>query len=395
MPVHKLYIDSRAAIEPSIDPSHFTWAPLRPVHIGKSRAWIDSVHMYSSWGTITTHNQSVYVAEELPLLTVLSSARKVYLSEQSVSNGPVTERVVNLTPAIYDGPGLAAHLASALTAGAATYSASYTAVPGTQGTIALSVTGITAFSISSRASLLSLGTWASATLSKSQLEDASDVLGTVTTTVAGASVTLTLGHGRAYRKVQLSIGSYSFDSLRAEMQSQLNAGTQLGAATYTVSSNPATGTLTITNSASPLRFHLYPGSYLEANPYAFQGFTAPFASSDEVTGFTGATVLAGNSATGAVHVNCQAYGTLFISSSLGGHNDSIGPLSQSTIARKVTCSGPTGSAIDDFHSLPYDYLSLEPQSISGITFRVTDWAGRTVPMSHWSLSIIIVPESEF
>ena len=136
MPVHKLYIDSRAAIGPLIDPSDFTWAPLRPLHIGKSRAWIDSVHMYSSWGTTTSHNQNVYVAEELPLLTVLSSARKIYLSEQSVSNGPVTERVVNLTPAIYDGPGLAAHLASALTAGAATYSASYTAVAGTQGTIA-------------------------------------------------------------------------------------------------------------------------------------------------------------------------------------------------------------------------------------------------------------------
>ena len=242
---------------------------------------------------------------------------------------------------------------------------------------------------------MSLGTWASATLSKSQLQDASDVLGTVTTTVAGASVTLTLGHGLAYRKLQLSLGSYSFDSLKTELQTQLNVGTQLGASTYTVTTNPATGTLTIDNSASPLRFHLYPGSYLEANPYAFQGFTAPFASSDEVTGFTGVVVLTGNTVTGASHVCVQAYGTLFINSSLGGHNDSIGPLSQSTIARKVTCSGPTGSAIDDYHSLPYDYLSLEPQAITAISFRVTDWAGRTVPMSHWSLSVIIVAESEF
>ncbi len=115
----------------------------------------------------------------------------------------------------------------------------------------------------------------------------------------------------------------------------------------------------------------------------------------EVIGFTGTAVLPGNSVTGARHINTQAHGTLFICSSLGNHNDSIGPTGASTIARKVTVDQPPGGAIHDFHSLPYDYITLEPQSISGLTFRVTDWAGRTVPMGHWSLSIIIVPEEDF
>ena len=336
----------------------------------------------------------MYLAEELTLLTVLPSATKVYLSEIDVA-GVITERIATISSGVHDGPSLAAALATALTTATVTYTTSYSANAG-MGVIGISVSGAAiAFSIMSRALLFTLDAWAGTTLSKSLLEDASDVMGTTTVTHAGATVTLSLGHGLAYRKLPLSIGSYSFDTLKTELQTQLNTGTQLGASSYTVSKNEATGTLTIANSSNPLKFHLYPGDYLEANPYAFQGHTSPFLDASEVTGLTGASVLAGNSVTGARHINTQAHATLFICSSLGNHNDSIGPTGASTIARKVTCSGATGSAIDDFHSLPYDYLTLEPQSISGITFRVTDWAGRTVPMSHWSLSIIIVPEDQF
>ena len=392
--VHKLYIDSRAGVGPSIDPSNFTWASQRPIHIGRSRAWIDSVHLYNSFGSITEHNRNVYVAEELVLLTVLPSATKIYITEMDAA-GVVTERIATLTAGVHDGPSLATALATAMTTATSTYSTSYSANAG-MGVIGISVSGTsTAFSIVSRAYLLGIDTWAGLPLAKSQLEDASDVLGTTVVTHAGATVTLSLGHGLAYRKIPLAIGSYSFDSLKTELQTQLNAGTSLGAASYTITKNEATGTLTIANSATPLKFHIYPGDYLAANPYAFQGHAGPFLDAGEVTGFTGTAVLPGNSVTGARHINTQAYGTLFICSSLGSHNDSIGPTGASTIARKVTIDQPSGGAIHDFHSLPYDYLSLEAQSICGITFRVTDWAGRTVPMGHWSLSIIIVPEEDF
>ena len=98
----------------------------------------------------------------------------------------------------------------------------------------------------------------------------------------------------------------------------------------------------------------------------------------------------------AGHVNVLAYHTLFINSTLGMHNDSIGPVGQSTIARKVVIDAPPGGMVHDFHSTPYDYISLEQQSINSVRFRVTDWRGETVrPMSHWSASVILVPEEEF
>ena len=91
----------------------------------------------------------------------------------------------------------------------------------------------------------------------------------------------------------------------------------------------------------------------------------------------------------------MAYHSLFINSTIGGHNDTLGPIGQSTIARKVVIDQPTGGFVHDFHSLPFDYITLEKQSISSIRFRVTDWRGQTVEMSDWSLSIVLVPEDEF
>jgi len=130
-------------------------------------------------------------------------------------------------------------------------------------------------------------------------------------------------------------------------------------------------------------------------PYEFQGFAAPYNGSDLLTGFH-SNVYEGNTAVAAGHVNVLAYHTLFVNSTLGMHNDSIGPVGQSTIARKVVIDAPPGGMIHDFHSTPYDYITLEQQSISSIRFRVTDWRGETVtPMSHWSASIILVPEEEF
>ncbi len=95
------------------------------------------------------------------------------------------------------------------------------------------------------------------------------------------------------------------------------------------------------------------------------------------------------------HVNVLACHTLFINSTMGLHNDSVGPMGQSTVARKVVIDAPPGGMVHDFHSTPYDYIALEPQSITSIRFRVSDWKGETVDMSHWSCSVILVPEDQF
>ena len=317
----------------------------------------------------------------MPDFTVLPTQAKVYLRENRV------DRVVTLAASIVppdDGPGLAQALATALGAG---FTTSFAAGAGTLGTITIG--SATPFVILSRASLLQLSSFAGSPLVHSNLQDASDILGTTT---ADATTLLTLGQGLDYRRIELSKGSYTMDSLAVELQTQLNSGFTLG--TYTVGQVSLTSRLTISNTAT-LKFHIYPTQHLDRNPFSFQGFSPPFFGSDGVTGFTGGSVLSGNNLVAASHVSVMAYHTLFINSTLGTHSDTIGPVGQSTIARKVVIETPQGSFVHDFHATPFDFLQLEKQSISSIRFRVTDWQGHSVEMSPWSLSIIFVPDEEF
>jgi hypothetical protein len=376
--VHKLFIDSRAAKEGT--PSDFVWAPDRPVSVGKCRCFLDAVHMPVTFGTITETNKYFYIAEELPFLTVLPTAGKVYLRE--TISGTTLWRIVVIPPAIYDGPALATAMTTALGAG---YTVAYTAVASTLGN--LTITTANTYTILSRASMLRDNLFNGSLIPKYDLQDASDILGTTTTDASGV---LTLGHGLGYRRIGLSVGSYTFDTIATELQTQLNNGSSLS--TYTVSKNDSTGRLSISN-ADPLKFHVYPESYLYNNAFSFQGYTEPFHASDSITGFSGKAVLHGNTLTAASHVNVLAYHSLFINSTLGSHSDTLGPIGQSTIARKVVIDHP--SFVHDFHSLPFDYITLEKQSISSIRFRVTDWRGHTVEMSDWSLSVVLVPEDEF
>ena len=108
MPVHKLYVDSRSAVEG--DPSDWLWQPSRSIHVGKCRAFIDSVHMGVTFGSVVESNRNIYVSEELPLLSVLSQSARIYFREGG------TELIATIAPAIYDGPALATAIAAALSA---------------------------------------------------------------------------------------------------------------------------------------------------------------------------------------------------------------------------------------------------------------------------------------
>jgi hypothetical protein len=386
MPVHKLYCDSRAAVDGS--PSDWLWQPSRSIHVGKCRAFIDSVHMGVTFGSVVESNRNIYVSEELPLLTVLAQSGRVYFREGA------TELIATIAPAIYDGPTLATALAAALSAASPStvYSAAYTAAPSgaSLGTIAITPPVF----IASRATVVAAKSWAGQTLAPNGLQDASDLLGTTT---ADSQGTLNLDHGIGYRRVSLDIGGYNADELAAEMAQKLNSGSALTGA-YSVSFDEKRGRLTISHdNPYGLIFRVFPESYLTTRPQEFQGFSSPYNGSDLLTGFHSTTAAyKGNAAVAAGHVNVLAYHTLFINSTLGMHNDSIGPVGQTTIARKVVIDAPPGGMVHDFHSTPYDYITIEPQSISSIRFRVTDWRGETVtPMSHWSASILLVPEEEF
>jgi hypothetical protein len=155
-----------------------------------------------TWGSVVESNKNMYIAEELPLLTVLATQNRIYFREG------VTELIAVIPPAIYDGPTLATRVAEALsTAGSTVYTAAYTASATTLGSIAITPP----VTIASRASL---SEWAGQKLTRTRLYDASDVLGTKYTDSQGA---LVLDHGIGYRKVSLTTGSYNADELATEV----------------------------------------------------------------------------------------------------------------------------------------------------------------------------------
>ena len=374
--VHKLYLDSRAAKVRSHGHAEFTWSPDRPLIVDDCRAFFDSVHIPQAFGSIGAHNAHTYVAEEQADFTVLAGLNRVYLRE-------ATERIVLITPGVYAGEAaLATALQTAL-------GAPYTATGGT-GTLTISHPSAS-WKIVPRRELQTLRTFAGAPLTAYALQDASDLLGTVTQAAQGGTGNVHLGKSLLYRKVSLTPGHRTADDLAAGLQAALSAGSTIGA--YTVTFSPGTGKLTI---AAAGTFHIYSGHYLRYSPNDFPGFSAPFDASDDATGLAFALPTSGTSVTGNQIVNLLPYHTLFISSTLGSHNDSVGPISQSSIARKVVCSVPHGSMIHDFHSQALDYITLTKQSITAVEVSLRDWENKPIELdAPWSLSIILVPESQF
>ena len=381
--VHKFYLDSRAAKERSHGHADFVWSPDRPVVVDKCRAFIDSVHIPQAFGSIGAHNANTYVAEEQPDFTVLAGLDKVYLQE--TASGVTTQRVVQIATGTYaNETALATALQTAL-------GGAYTVTAGTQ-TLVVANSAIS-WKIMSRSELQAMRTFAGAHVVRNALGDASDLLGTVMQSVQGGTGNVYLGKTLLYRKVTLTPGHRSADDLKTALQNALTSGSSVGS--YTVTFSESTGKLTV---AAPGTFHIYSGHYLRYNPNDFPGYAAPFAASDNATGlaFMLPTSNAGSSLTGNQHINLLPFSTLFINSDLGSHNDSIGPISQSSIARKIVCDVPHGGVIHDFHSQPLDYVTLEKQSITSIRVHLTDWDGTPIDLEMpWSLSIILVPESEF
>ena len=126
--------------------------------------------------------------------------------------------------------------------------------------------------------------------------------------------------------------------------------------TYTVTVPSTTNRMNIATNSSK-NFLLWSGEYLDAHPYAFQEHSNGGYAYD-VLGFRGG-VQEGSSSSpliGQQHINVMAHHTVFINSSLGMHNDTIGPMGQTTIARKVVIDQPPGGLVNDYHSNLMDYV---------------------------------------
>jgi len=208
-----------------------------------------------------------------------------------------------------------------------------------------------------------------------------------------------------FRKLALTANkSYDGDGLATEVALKLNTGTTLTANSYTCTFSTSTGRLTISNSTgAPSTFSIWPEGYLEKTTWnpANQATGGAYIKADhcyDVLGFAGTEAITGaqSSVTGG-HVNVQPYHTLFLHSNLGLQGDALGPDNSQSIIRKIVLDSGVGTMINDFHSLPYDYVTVQPTQIRSLHFRLSDWRGRTVDLLHtgFSFSLLFVPEEEF
>ena len=208
------------------------------------------------------------------------------------------------------------------------------------------------------------------------------------------------------RKVALTVGGYDGNALATEVALQLNTGTTLTGNSYACTFSSGTGKLTISNSTiSPADFSIWTADYLKHgmwNPTNLASIP-PYVEGDDcyhVIGFANPIAITGNATTpitGEGHINVVPYHTLFLHSDLGLQGDAIGPDNSQSIIRKIVIDQPPGTMVHDFHSLPYDYVSVQASQIRNLHFRLADYRGWTVDMLHTGLSfsLLFVPEDEF
>ena len=208
------------------------------------------------------------------------------------------------------------------------------------------------------------------------------------------------------RKVALTQRTYDGTTLATEVALQLNTGTTLTAASYSCSFETTTGKLTISNTtAAPADFSIWPAEYLKHGLWdpLNLGSIPDYIEGDDcydVIGFAAVYKITGNASTpitGAGHIDVQSYRSLFLHSSLGMQGDCIGPDDSQSIIRRIVLDSAPGTMVNDFHSLPYDFVSVEASQIRNLSFRLADYRGRTVDLQHtgFSFSLLFVPEDEF
>ena len=91
----------------------------------------------------------------------------------------------------------------------------------------------------------------------------------------------------------------------------------------------------------------------------------------DVIGFASPYKITGNSTTpitGEGHISVMPYHTLFLHSDLGLQGDALGPDNSSSIVRKIVLETGPGTQVNDFHSLPYDFVSVQPPTDQESTF---------------------------
>ena len=203
------------------------------------------------------------------------------------------------------------------------------------------------------------------------------------------------------RKIALQEGTYDADTLPTQLASALNTGTNLAAASYACSFDSATGRLQISTSDTANTFYIWTEGALD------NGLWSPLGSPSipsyiehdhayDVIGFHSPTPMPGSlnaPVDGTARINVTPFHTLYIHSSLGSQQDSVGPMGNSSIIRTVCLDQPLGRYVHDRSSMAFDYVSVGQGQLRQMDFKLCDWRGRPVALTNsWSFSLILIPE---
>ena len=212
-----------------------------------------------------------------------------------------------------------------------------------------------------------------------------------------------IGSSSQKRKIALTEGVYDSSSLVTELQAALNNGTNMSLNSYTVAFNSINGKISIATSDAANIFFVWTAEYLTRglwNPLGFPSIPNYTEHQDayDVLGYHYPTTITGslnNPAVGTTHINLIPHHTLYIHSSLGTQNSSVGVMGSSSIIRTICLDQAIGRYVHDRSVLPFDYISISKGMLRQMDFRLTDWRGRTINLQDsWSFSILLIPEDE-
>jgi hypothetical protein len=217
-----------------------------------------------------------------------------------------------------------------------------------------------------------------------------------------------VGAVTTHRILQLPLGAYDSESLRAALQDSLNAGRPVGLGTYTVTRSSSAGS-SATASLGSAAFRYYTvivssGSFciisdalLESDGWytgvwrAGGGLpydTKAIKSSNELFQF--AEPLSFQASHVSKFVDLRSKHSLFLHSSLG-NNDSLGPNGLRSILGKIAVDGAYGSIVHYQNGgSPFDMTSVGPAMLSRPRFWLRDARNNKVCLQggHWSGTIV-------
>ena len=186
-------------------------------------------------------------------------------------------------------------------------------------------------------------------------------------------------------------GNYTGQELASLLQSSLNANTILNTI-YSVGFEETTGKLTISNPTTtwliPTRKELMEaGGTWASNAIPENDLRTCY----DVIGFANDPTQYSNGVLSCKNfADLVPYKTLFLcSSTFGNLGQSVGPVGQSDIVRRIVVNAPFGNNVHEVHSTNADYVDCSNTTLSQMRWRLTDAVGRTVDLKGHGISFSV------